>query len=235
MANDGAPVCNLPNIGQIPSLQQGVLRPSIPRATDLSSLIQAINAMSQIVSQLTQPGLAPFKNNLAPISVLSPKAGTPGIVAAAGSDGSAARAGKDGKDGKKAKDPSYHETTQKSEKVKVKGTEDNEDSFLIMRRVTTLTMTSSVDGQKKIEWQGTVGGAFGGPIEMGQPLTGTGSEGRSFKGSEKFDREVTEENKAFPSRSVNGSGMKANPFQPGLMSDCVGVQWSGGLAVEFFE
>lgn len=233
MANDGAPVCNLPNIGQVPALQPGRLSPSIPKAQDLPSLVQAVNAMSQIVLQLTQPGLAPFRNNVGPINILTPRAGTSGIVGAAGSDGSAARGGKDGKDGKKAKDPKWKQGEQKSEKVKVKGTEENEECFLIMRRVTHLTMTSSADGKKKIEWQGTVGGAYGGPIEMGQPLTGTGSEGRPFKGSEKSDRETTEENPIFPSRGVNGSGMAANPFQPGLMADCVGVSWGGGVGFLF--
>lgn len=235
MADNGAPVCNLPNVGQEPALQPGRLYPSIPKATDLPSLVQAVNTMSQIVLQLTTPGLPPFKNNLAPFTRKN-IAGTPGIVGAAGADGSAARSGKDGKDGKKAKDPKWKQGDQKSEKVKVKGTEDNEDAYLIMRRVTHLTMTSSVDGEKKIEWQGTVGGAFGGPIEMGQPLpSGTDFAGRDFKGTDKFDRETTEENSAFPSRSTNGSGMPSNPFQPGLMADCVGVEWGGGLAVEFFE
>jgi len=241
MANDGAPICNLPNIGQVPALQPGRLFPAIPKAQDIPSLIQAVNALAQIVAQLVSPGLPPFRNNLAPYSAASRLVGTPGIVATAGSNGSAGAAGKDGKDGKEAKDPRWQESSRKTEAVKVKGTEDNEDAYLIMRRVTKLTITSNTDGKKKIEWSGILKGdnpllLEGGPSELGQPIPIAGqSEGRPFVGTTKSDRETVEEDLAFPSRGVNGSGSAARPFEPGLMADCVGVSWAGGLAVEFFE
>ena len=231
---NGAPVCNLPNIGQVPALMPGRLYPSIPRAQDLPSLIATVNALAQVAAQLTQPGLAPFTNNVGPVNITSPLVGTPGIVGAAGSDGSPSRAGKDGKDGKKAKDPKWQQGEIKSERVKVKGTEDNADCYLIMRRVYKMTMTSSVDGEKKIEWQGNVGGPnWGGPMEMGQPIPVGGEEGgREVKGTDKFDYAVIEQNPVFPADGVNGCGMISNPFQTGLMQDCIGVSW-GGLAFDF--
>ncbi len=238
MANNGAPVCNLPNIGQVPALQAGRLYPSIPRVYDLPTAIQALNTLAQIVAQLTSAGLPPFRNNLAPFTDPSRSlVGTQGISGAEGSDGSPSRAGKDGKEGKKAKDAKYHKTKQTTENVKVKGTEDNDDSFLILRRTTNFTLTSSVDGQKKIIWEGQISGPnWGGPIEMGQPLPAVGqSEGRPFTGTKQFNREEIDENTAFGSQGVNGCGIPARPYETGLMCDCVGVQWEEGLAVEFFE
>jgi hypothetical protein len=203
-------------------------------------VIQAVNALAQIVVQLVSPGLPPFKNNLAPYNSASRLVGTPGIVSTAGANGSAGAAGKNGKDGKEAKDPLWNETSRTTEKVKVKGTEDNEDAYLIVRRVNKLTLTSKRDGKKKIEWSGVIKGdnpllLEGGPSELGQPVPIAGqSEGRPFVGTDKFDRETTEEDTAFPSRGTNGSGTAAQPYQPGLMCDCVGVKW-GGIAVEFFD
>jgi hypothetical protein len=199
-------------------------------------VIQAVNAIAQIVAQLVSPGLPPFRNNLAPYNSASRLVGTPGIVSTAGANGSAGAKGKDGKDGKEAKDPNWNESSRKTENVKVKN-KDDEDTYLIMKRVTTLTITSRLNG-RKIVWSGTIKGddplrLEGGPSEQGQPVPIAGqSEGRPQVGTDKFNRETVEEDPAFPSRGVNGSGTAAQPFQPGLMADCVGVSWGGG-AVEF--
>ena len=229
MANDSAPVCNLPNIGQVPALMPGRMYPSVPRAQDLPSLIAAVNQLAQIIPKLYVASLPTFQNNVGTVTIRD-IVGTAGIVGGAGADGTTAQAGKDGKDGEKAKDAKYKESSRKTERVKVKGTEGNEECFLIMKRVTSLTMTSSADGKKKIEWQGNVGTSFGGPIEMGQPTPSmTDSEGREFKGTTKFNREVTEESTTFPSNGVNGCGFASRPFETGLMADCVGVSWAGGF------
>lgn len=230
---DGAPVCNLPNIGQVPALQAGRMYPALPRANDLPSLINLVNLLSQLAQQLVQPGLTPFKNNLAP-ATLRTIVGTPGLNAAAGADGSAAQAGKDGKDGKKAKDPKYKESGRKSYKVKVEK-KDDEETFVIMRRFTNLTMTSQQDGKSKIEWQGDVANIVATGIlhNHGQPLpAATDATGAPFTGTKLFDRTTVEETGDMPT-SGWGEGKPEQPFEPGLMQDCVGIQWGGGLAFEF--
>lgn len=236
MADDGAPVCNLPNIGQVPALQPGRMFPSLPRATNLPSLLQLVNALAQTVQQLTSPGLQPFKNNLAPITVPGRMlAGTPGINGAAGADGSAASAGKDGKEGKKAKDPNYKESGRKSQKVKVKNPDDDE-TWLILKRTTKLVMSSNKDGVKNIEWQGNIHDM----ITQAGTLHNTGvanpavtdQTGPPRLGTKHFDYDVTEEHGEFPT-SGWGEGGPERPFEPGLMADCVGVQWNPGKQFVF--
>lgn len=138
MADDGAPVCNLPNIGQVPALQPGRLFPSVPKASDLPSAIQAANAISQIIQiLLTSPGHPPFGNNLAPYNAASDLVGTPGINAAAGADGSPGARGKKGKNGEDAKQPSWVLAGVKAEEVKVTNPEDH-DQFVVIKRITSI-------------------------------------------------------------------------------------------------
>jgi hypothetical protein len=102
-------------------------------------------------------------------------------------------------------------------------------------------MTSSVDGQRRIEWSGIIQGDSpllleGGPIEQGQiQRVGMPNKGRPFVGTKTSDRETTEEDSAFGSKGVNGSGDADRPYESGLMADVVGVQWGGALAVEFLD
>lgn len=141
MANDGAPVCNLPNIGQTPALQAGRMFPSVPKATDLPSAIAAANALAQIIQiLLTSPGLPPFGNNLAPYNAASNLVGTPGINAAAGADGSPGAKGKNGKKGEDAKQPSWVLSGVTAEEVKVGDPSDgaDPDSFVIIKRITSI-------------------------------------------------------------------------------------------------
>lgn len=238
MADDGAPVCNLPNIGQVPALQPGRVFPAIPKAQDLPSLLQTVNTMTQIINQLTSPGLPPFRNNVTPVARRNIFVGTQGINAAAGADGSAPQAGKDGKDGKAAKDPTYKESGRKTTRVKVKNPE-NEESWLIVKRITRLTMTSTgKGGEEKIEWQGDVHDMFvqGGtlPNRGGFPPAASDQTGPPVTGTKRFDREVEEEISSAPT-SGHGEGGAENPFNAGLMQDVIGVQWDGGLAFEFTE
>ena len=142
MANDGAPVCPLPNIGQVPALQAGRMYPSVPKAQDLPSAIAAVNALSQILIMLTAPGQAPFQNNLSQPSALAPLVGTPGINSGAGADGSAGAKGKDGKKGEDAKNPSWKLSSIKTELVKVENPEDR-DQFVVVKRISEIEFTDA--------------------------------------------------------------------------------------------
>ena len=143
--SDGAPVCNLPNVGQVPALQAGRMFPSVPKAQDLPSAIQAINALAQIIMQLASPGLPSFQNNLAPYNSASRLVGTPGINAAAGANGSAGAAGKKGKDGENAQNPNWEQTGFKTEKIKVMNPDDN-DQFVVVKRITEITFADQETG-----------------------------------------------------------------------------------------
>lgn len=142
MADDGAPVCNLPNIGQVPALQPGRTFASVPKAFDLPTAIQAANALAQIVAGLIAPGAPPFRNNLAPFNAASNLVGTPGINAGAGADGSAGAKGKKGQDGEKAKQPKWVVSGVKVEEVKVTNPEDN-DTFVVVKRLTEIAFSDS--------------------------------------------------------------------------------------------
>lgn len=131
---DGAPVCNLPNIGQVPALQPGRRFPAVPKAQDLPSAIAAINTLTQIILQLTQPGFPPFRNNLATFNAQDRFVGTGGITQGAGADGSPGAAGKKGDKGEDAKQPNWELTRVKTEKVKVVNPEDD-DQFVIVKRI----------------------------------------------------------------------------------------------------
>lgn len=144
--SDGAPVCNLPNIGQVPALQAGKLFPSVPKAQNLESAIQAANALAQIVARLLAPGNPPFQNNLAPFNSASNLVGTPGINATAGADGSPGAKGKKGEKGEDAKQPSWVLSGVTVETVKVvnpeEGSDDDED-FVIVKRITAIQFTDA--------------------------------------------------------------------------------------------
>lgn len=235
---DGAPVCNLPNIGQVPARQAGRLYPAIPRAVDLPSLIQSVNTMVDIINILLSPGLPPFRNNVMPTTVRDVLVGTQGLNATEGADGSPSRAGKDGKEGKKAKAPTYKESNRQTIRVKVRN-KDDEDTWLIVNRITKLTMTSTgKDGEEKIEWQGDVHdmSVQTGTLSNrgGFPSAATDQTGPPVLGTKRANRTVVEENSEFPT-SGHSEGGAENPFNAGLMQDVIGVQWGGGLAVEFFE
>jgi len=143
--SDGAPVCNLPNVGQVPALQAGRMFPAVPKAQDLPSAIQAINALAQIIMYLIAPGLPAFGNNLAPYNSSSRLVGTPGINRGAGADGSAGAAGKKGKDGQDAQNPNWEQTGFKTEKIKVQNPDDN-DQFVVVKRITEITFADQETG-----------------------------------------------------------------------------------------
>ena len=119
--------------------------PSVPKAQDLPSAIQAINALAQIIMQLASPGLPSFQNNLAPYNSASRLVGTPGINAAAGANGSAGAAGKKGKDGENAQNPNWEQTGFKTEKIKVMNPDDN-DQFVVVKRITEITFADQETG-----------------------------------------------------------------------------------------
>ena len=138
--SNGAPVCNLPNRGQIPALQAGRLYPAVPKAQDLSSAIQAINALAQIIMELAQPGLPPFQNNLAPFTPAK-LVGTPGINAALSKAGRAGGSfAMDGDKGAEAELPYWVSTGIKTEIVNVKNSEDD-DQHVIVKRIISLEFT----------------------------------------------------------------------------------------------
>jgi len=147
--SNGAPVCNLPNRGQVPALQAGRLYPAVPRVQDLPSAIQAINQLTQIILELASPGLPPFQNNLAPYT---PRrlVGTPGINAAlahAGSPGGSFAI--DGEKGKEGEEPYWVPSGIKTEIVKVKNSED-EEQFVIVKRIISLTFTDQTNPDSTI-------------------------------------------------------------------------------------
>jgi len=135
--SNGAPVCNLPNLGQVPARQAGRLFSSIPRAQDLPSLINAINAMAQLVARLLAPGTPPFQNNLAPFNTASQLVGTAGINSGAGADGSAGAKGKDGQKGEDAKQPNWRLAGVETELVKVMNPDDH-DQFVVVKRIKSI-------------------------------------------------------------------------------------------------
>jgi len=118
--------------------------PSVPKAQDLPSAIAAINALTQIILQLTSPGLPPFKNNLAPYTPAK-LVGTPGINGGAGANGSPGTAGKKGKDGENAQNPNWEQTGFKTEKVKVQNPDDN-DQYVVVKRITEISFADQETG-----------------------------------------------------------------------------------------
>lgn len=138
--SDGAPVCNLPNRGQVPALQSGRLFPAVPKAQDLPSAIQAINALAQIIMELAGPGLPQFQNNLAPYSRGKPLSGTRGIGVAQGGGGSFAM---DGQDGLDAEAPSWVLNSIITEKTKVTNPDD-EDQYVVVKRIKSITFVDRV-------------------------------------------------------------------------------------------
>jgi len=142
MANNVAPVCNLPNIGQVPALQPGRMYPSIPRAQDLPSAIQAANALGQLVALLLQPGIPGFTNNVAPTNTTITLIGTPGINGAAGADGSPGAKGKAGEKGENAKQPSWVLSGVKTQNVKVENPDDR-DQFVVVKRISEIGFRDS--------------------------------------------------------------------------------------------
>jgi len=135
---NGAPVCPLPNIGQVPALQAGRMYPSVPKAQDLPSAIQAANALAQVVAMLLSPGGLTFQNNLAQPNSLKPLVGTPGINSAAGADGSPGAKGKAGKKGEDAKNPSWILSGYRSEVVKVENPDDR-DVYVVVKRLRSIS------------------------------------------------------------------------------------------------
>jgi hypothetical protein len=118
--------------------------PAVPKAQDLPSAIQAINALTQIIMQLAAPGLAPFQNNLAPYTPAK-LVGTPGIRGGAGANGSPGAAGKKGQDGENAQNPNWEQTGFKTEKVKVQNPDDN-DQYVVVKRITEITFADQETG-----------------------------------------------------------------------------------------
>jgi hypothetical protein len=128
------------------------LYPAVPKAQDLPSAIQAINALTQIILKLASPGLPPFQNNLAPFTPAK-LVGTPGINAAlahAGSPGGSFAM--DGSKGKEAEEPYWRPTEVKTEIVKVKNSED-EEQFVIVKRIISLTFTDQTNPDSTITFK----------------------------------------------------------------------------------
>jgi hypothetical protein len=115
--------------------------PTVPKAQDLPSAIAALNALTQIILELAQPGLPAFENNLAVFPRTPPKAGTPGITAANGGGGGFAM---DGQDGQKAEVPNWRATKITTERVKVTN-KDDEDSYVAVKRIVSLEFTDQTN------------------------------------------------------------------------------------------
>lgn len=137
MSNDVAPVCNLPNVGQQPPAQAGRIFPAVPKAQDLPSAIQAINTLTQIIIQLTAPDLPSFRNNLAPLTILSQKIGTP--LLAAGVQQNA------------QKSVRFAEVSRNREKVKIVNPDDDSE-FIIVDRINSIVFMDRVTGSLLV-WQ----------------------------------------------------------------------------------
>lgn len=133
--SNGAPVCNLPNRGQVPAIQAGRLRPSVPKVNSLPTAIQAINQLTQIIISLVSPGLPQFGNNLATFDTARPLNGTNGITAAQRGGGGFAM---DGEDGRKGEAPYWVPYDMQTERKKVVHPDD-EDQYVVVTRIRSVT------------------------------------------------------------------------------------------------
>jgi hypothetical protein len=148
----GAPVCRLPNQGQLPALQSGRRFPAVPPANDLSSAIAAVNALAEVAALLLADSPPPnYDNNLDPFNAtsLSPKSGgTSGIT---NSSETGPRAGK-GEDGQDAKKVRFTEERRVVQHIKVVNPDDI-DQYIFIARISSITFYDSVtDG--RFTWEG---------------------------------------------------------------------------------
>lgn len=155
--SDGAPVCSISSSQAVPS-QRGLRFPAIPKAMDLPSALQAIDALTQIVLVLSRQQPPIFRNNLAPNTVAGQFAAGGGSSfrggsAGGGEPGPPGRAGEKGPPGKE-KDPksgSWSETDRKTTTVKIVNPDDNEQ-FVIVERIESLTFTNRSTGET-LNWK----------------------------------------------------------------------------------
>ncbi len=94
MSDAGAPVCLISRSQQPTAPSPGIKLPSIPKAIDLPSALQAINSLTMIVNLLSGARPQVFLNNLSPHNFFSAQqpfrldinaGGTPAKAAAAAS------------------------------------------------------------------------------------------------------------------------------------------------------
>lgn len=121
-----APVCPISRSQAVPG-QPGIMLPSIPKAMDLPSVIMAVNAITQILINMTVP---PRAGGVSPIQLGTPALAKPtGGVAASGVSGKASRG-------------TWFETDRQTEVVKVVNPDDD-TQFVTFERINSITMTNS--------------------------------------------------------------------------------------------
>lgn len=111
---------------------------SIPQASDLSSALSAIAALTQNMNAITDR-IGQFQNS-------NDTAGPGGRVGGAGAAGKAGTPGKAGAAGKDAKPSRWSQTGKVTQKVRVVSTEDSK-VFIDVVRTTSITLTDQVTGQ----------------------------------------------------------------------------------------